>query len=124
MKDAQHYAEILLKYSDPESVTAVYAEVSNHIKELEVIKSTCRAKMLKYLTENGEPKVRTAVATFGFVNQKPKFKLNESKWQKATLSNPKLYSLSMEAAIKRDQLIDAQKEYMEEVEQKPRIYIR
>lgn len=124
MKDLQDYYELLIKFTDPESVSAIWAEINELIKKLDEIKKLCRTKLEKHLRETGEVKLRTKTASIGFTKPKPKLKLNNAKWQAAVLSDSKLYDLVKIYDLKKAQIEDAQKDYLEETQSEPRLYIR
>ena len=124
MKDLQDYYELLVKYNDPESVSAIWAEINELIKKLDEIKKLCRTKLENYLRKTGEVKLRTKTASIGWTKPEPKLKLNQAKWQAAVLNDSKLYDLVKIYDLKRAQIEDAQKDYIEEVTSEPRLYIR
>ena len=124
MKTPNEYYELIAKYTDNESLTAIWSELNTVVKELEEIKKLCRNKLEENLRNTGEAKVKTQTAVIGWTSPKPKLKLNQAKWQNATLNNADLYNLVKTFELKKAQVAEAQKDYLEETISKPSFYIR
>ena len=124
MNTAQELLKKLIEYNDIESATTIYTEANAIIKEYNEVKKACIAIVERHLRETGELKGKTAIASYGWTQPKPKLQLNEQKWQEAITNNDNLWELVTQLEHKQKKVEMAQKNYMEEVYPKSRVYIK
>jgi hypothetical protein len=114
----------LYKYGDVETATCIWSEANEAEKKAAEVKKACMSLVERHLRETGEKKGKTSVAVYGWTSPKPKLQLNERKWNMALESNTDLYAIVSSYEFAKLKLDNAQKEYIEEIEGTPRVYIK
>ncbi len=102
----------LTQYEDIDTAIAVYKEANFYIGQYDEVKKACLSLAENKLMATGEVHRKTIGGSCGWTEPKVK-KLNEARWREAVKSNLKMAGLVTAYEIAKQELDEAQREFME-----------